>query len=329
LLILHPGVPKTGTTFLQQQLKSEPWYFGPSKECETSALLSKLARAFSAADLDAVLEEAATAESRHGTVLISEEAFLSIRPYEMAMRIGLYRALEPAHLLSSCWTAPETKLLALVKAVAGRPHAWLFTVREHRKWCTSFYRYSLSELDPGRAGLFLANAAHAGAVGGPVFKTSIDLVRALDPSAEIIVVPMEIFTSPPRMAEFEQLMRKRLGLKIALPRDAKVENASLIALPAPYKRFVSQASVALKNKRLKRIGARAERAVGAVLSNLYLYDRSGADSALASALESAAGLFAEDTKELQRLCAFDLHEIGYGQPASAATPHRVSGISTT
>lgn len=145
MILIHPGFPKTGTTYLQKQLKDHEWFYGPTRRDAISQQLGEFSRKGSRS-IQVLRDLVCSATSLNKLTLLSEEAILSTRPHEVSCQAGIYRNQSHGRLTQRTWKTPAWKLLRIADAFAGIEHAWLFTVRRHLEWCLSFWRYSLPEL---------------------------------------------------------------------------------------------------------------------------------------------------------------------------------------
>jgi hypothetical protein len=308
MLLIHPGFPKTGTTYLQHLVRHEEWYVGAEKTDAASTHLSSAARGVSSVHaLSEAVGNIAERAAKGGPVLMSEEAILSLRPYEIAFKIGLYRRIGAQEVKDSGLHEPAHKLVQIAGAVQGTERAWLLTVRRHRDWCRSYYRYTLSELGPHRAGVYLQALAAAQTIGGPLYAPTIRLIRALDPEAPLVVVPMEAIIAPAHQAEVTRLFAERFGLDMPLAASGVSVNASTTPLPSAYMRFVSGMTHLPLPGPLRQVGRTAEGMLRARLAGMARSDTTPFDSGIAQ----MADTFRQDVACLQSHCPFDLQAFGY------------------
>jgi hypothetical protein len=309
MLVIHPGFPKTGTTYLQQVLRTQDWYFGAEKSDPVSTRLSEAARtAIPAVALTQVVRDIAGRSAPGRSVWLSEEAILSPRPYEIAYKIGLYPGISPLNIENSAWLEPTQKLLHVAAAVQGTERSWLLTVRRHQNWCRSYFRYTLGELGARRGAVYLGGLADARAVGGPLFAPTIELIRALDPEAPLVVLPMEALTTSAYQQAAKDFFAAQFGLHVPLTATpTTIVNPSAPPLPATYSRFVRHMTHMPFPKPLRRAGFALERWVRKRVGS-RTWD--GVEE-FEAGIEWMSGLFREDTKVLQAYCPFDLAEFAY------------------
>lgn len=309
MLVIHPGYPKTGTTFLQTLLKDREWYFGLLSGDATSKRFCDAVRGNNRSDsFPEIVREIVARVTPGQSTLLSEEALLSLRPYEIAYQVGLYSNLDAQNVKAGALEEPVHKLLNVAEAVRETDRAWLLTVRRHRDWCRSYYRYTLSELGQRRAALYLASLAQAQVVGGPLYSPTIRLIRAIDPDAPLLVLPMEALVDPAHQAEVTRFFAERFGLDVPLISGGAAVNASTPPLPAAYTRFVRSMSHISWPGPPRRAARTLESLVHSSLDRVARGDTAKFEAGIAC----LAGSFQRDVAALQAHSPFDLKAFGYG-----------------
>lgn len=311
MLVIHPGFPKTGTTFLQEQLAQYDWYVGPSGRTTLSTAISQIARTGTSEQTNAFFAQLIEKFGRSGTGLLSEEAYLSLRPHEMSLQVGMYKNARSDDF-RDLWVSPERKLIDLARAASQVDHCWLITIRKHVDWAYSYARYAIDILEPQRAGLFLRNLTISRTVGGPIYSDAVEFIHQIDPDAKVFVIPMEAFTQAEHLPQFERFLADTFSLHVGLSTDMPAVNQARTAEPRGYKRLVSSLSHRVRNKQVRGIGRRVEGAVSPVVRRLAKRPNVGRERAVFERdIQDLRDEFIADTERLQPYCPFDLKALGY------------------
>ena len=327
-IVIHPGLPKTGTTFLQNRL------FDPHPE------IAMIGKPFTEAAKSHRLDDACRALSQLSTAGWDKARPLARRHFETALKDP--RVFDPEQhsvlllshegLLTPKYGLPAEEVYARVCEVFGEGFRILLTVREQRSWLESFYLFRFTQpvtnpeicLGP-RGWLREQRRNDRNLLTALNHETSLGPWLPEEDPDRLLVIPFELIADN-RVEDYSVALASFLQIKAAevetaLARDSSAVNARRtdqeLAL-AKVEAMTCYLNMSFLERAFFRwMRARIEKRLGQhgieSPSGLFL-----GESDLLSKEEIRA--YRDSNAALQKRCSWNLTRLGYKFPESPSEP---------
>lgn len=323
-IVIHPGLPKTGTTFLQNRL------FGPHPE------IALIGKPFTEAAKHYRLDDACRALSQLSSAGWEKARELTRRHFEAALQDP--RVFDPQQhsvvllshegLLSPKYGIPAQEVYRRVAETFGDAFEILLTIREQRSWMESFYLFRFTQpvsypeicLGP-RDWLRKQRGDERNLIGALDHRESLGSWIPNSAPERLLLIPFELIADgcvedyAERLAQ--QLRIKTVEVETALTRNAAAVNARradqelALAKVEAMTCFLNMSFLerALFRWLRSRIEKRFKRRGIETPSGLFL----GENDLLR---REEIGAYRHSNAQLQRHCPWDLASLGYRFPDS-------------